>query len=238
MYKTAREARDTVERLIPLVRDVQHCEIGVAPPFVALSLVYERLKETNIQLGAQNCHWEKEGAFTGEVSPAMIADLGCRFVIIGHSERRQHFNESDEMLNKKLKAALSFRMVPIFCIGELLAQREAGKFQEVVKSQLQNGLVDLTEDDISHIIIAYEPVWAIGTGRTATPEIAQESHSFIRSVLTSTFGWQRAASVRILYGGSVKPDNIAGLMAQTDIDGALVGGASLDPPSFAGIVKY
>lgn len=238
MYKTVAEARAMVEKLIPLVRDVQHCDIVVAPPFTALSKVSELLKGTAIQLGAQNCHWEKEGAFTGEVSPVMLSDVGCRFVIVGHSERRQQFREPDDLLNRKLGAAIRFGLKPIFCVGEMLQEREAGRAEDVIQSQLQNGLGGLTADEISHIIIAYEPVWAIGTGRTATPQIAQQAHSVVRSFIERTYDWQNARNMRILYGGSVKPDNISSLMAQPDIDGALVGGASLDAESFSKIIKY
>jgi triosephosphate isomerase len=238
MYKTVAEAVAMVEKLMPLVREVAHCDIAVIPPFTALAAVGKALSGTNVRMGAQNCHWEKEGAYTGEISPAMLVDVGCRYVTIGHSERRQYFNESDDLLNQRLRGALAFNLTPIFCIGELLADREAGGFQDVVRLQLQNGLSGLTVDQISHIIIAYEPVWAIGTGRTATPEIAQEAHQFIRSFVSQNYGWDCASNLILLYGGSVKPENVSGLMAQPDIDGGLVGGASLDAVSFSKIVKY
>jgi len=238
MYKTTSEAAATAEALVPLVRDAAHCDIAVMPPFTALPAVGAVLRGSNCALGAQNCHYEKEGAFTGEVSPAMLADLGCRYVIIGHSERRQYFHESDALLNRKLRAAIGFGLCPIFCVGERLEEREAGQFQAVVGGQMRHGLDGLTAGEFSHIIVAYEPVWAIGTGRTATPETAQEAHHFIRGLLSSLYGWDPAGRAILLYGGSVKPENIAGLMAQPDIDGALVGGASLDAQSFAKIVKY
>ena len=238
MYKTVPEAVATVQALIPLVQDAAHCDIAVIPPFTALSAVAAVLCGSNCAWGAQNCHYEKEGAFTGEISPAMLADLGCRYVTIGHSERRQYFKESDDLLNKKTKTAVRFGLTPIFCIGELLEQREAGQFQAVVEAQVRQGLNGLTAEEFSHIIVAYEPVWAIGTGRTATPEIAQEAHYFIRGLLSQLCGWDQAQRTILLYGGSVKPENISGLMAQPDIDGALVGGASLEAQSFSRIVKY
>ncbi|MBI1747460.1 MAG: triose-phosphate isomerase [Acidobacteria bacterium] len=238
MYKTTTEAVVTVQQLLPLIKNAAHCDIAVIPPFTALSVVAPLLRDSNCGLGAQNCHYEKEGAFTGEISPAMLADLGCRYVTIGHSERRQYFKESDEWLNKKLKAAIHYGISPIFCIGELLEQREAGQFQTVVGSQVRAGLAGLTGEEFSHIILAYEPVWAIGTGRTATPEMAQQAHQFVRNLISQLYSWDQANRAIILYGGSVKPENITGLMAQPDIDGALVGGASLDAQSFSRIVKY
>lgn len=238
MYKTVAEAVTTVKALTPLVASAAHCDIVVMPPFTALSAVASVLRGSNVGLGAQNCHYEKEGAFTGEIAPAMLIEVGCRYVIIGHSERRQYFKETDDLLNRKLKAAVSVGLTPIFCVGELLAEREAGRFQDVVGTQVRNGLQGLTPEEFSNIIVAYEPVWAIGTGRTATSEMAQEAHYFIRGLLSEVGGWDRAQRTILLYGGSVKPENISGLMAQPDIDGALVGGASLDAQSFSRIVTY
>jgi triosephosphate isomerase len=210
----------------------------IAAPFTLLRRVAELGAGIGIAASAQNLHWEKEGAFTGEVSAEMIQDAGCRYVLIGHSERRQFFGETDENVNKKLRAALNAGLKPVVCIGETLAEREAGQTEVVLERQLTLGLRGLTEVEFSPIIVAYEPVWAIGTGRTATPEIAEQAHFFIRRCVARIVSEQAAGQLRILYGGSVKPDNIGGLMAQPDLDGALVGGASLDPDSFAAIVHY
>ena len=193
--------------------------------------------QQHIAIGGQDVFWEKEGAFTGEISPPMLVEAGCRYVIIGHSERRQFFGETDETVAKKTKAALSFGLMPIVCVGEMLNHREAGKTEEICKTQFTGGMRALTPEEFSRILIAYEPVWAIGTGKTATPEIAAETHKFLRQCAAQRFSPEHASAMRILYGGSVKPDNIQGLMAQEELDGALVGGASLDPKGFASIVN-
>jgi triosephosphate isomerase (TIM) len=238
MYKTQAEARAYFSVFAPLVQGSTHCDIIVAPPFTALAGSVEAAKGTMISIAAQDMHWEREGAFTGEVSAVMLVEAGCRGVIIAHSERRQFFGETDETANIKMKAALAAGLTPILCVGELLAQREAGKTEEVLERQFSGGVTALTGAEFSRIILAYEPVWAIGTGRTATPEMAAEAHRFLRQLAASSFTPERAAGLRILYGGSVKPDNIKGLMAQVEIDGALVGGASLNPEAFASIVKF
>lgn len=238
MYKTQAEARAYFAALAPLVQGCTHCDIIVAPPFTAIAVAVEAVKGTAISVAAQDMHGEPEGAFTGEVSAAMLVEAGCRAVIIAHSERRQFFGETDESANIKVKAALAAGLTPILCVGELLAQREAGKTEEVLDRQFRGGLAALTGAEFSRIILAYEPVWAIGTGRTATPEMAAEAHRFLRGLAAAAFTPERAAGLRILYGGSVKPDNIKGLMAQVEIDGALVGGASLNAEAFALIVKF
>lgn len=238
MFKTVDEATDFVAALAPLVKGSSHCDVVIAPPFTALSATVEAAKGTNIKVGAQDCHWEKEGAFTGEISCEMIARTGATYVIIGHSERRQFFGETDEAINRKVLAALRSSLSPIVCVGELLAEREGNRTERVLSTQLNAGFRALTDLQFSHIIVAYEPVWAIGTGRTATPEMAAETHRFIRATLGKMFAPSVARTTRILYGGSVKPDNIKGLMAQPEIDGALVGGASLKPDSFAAIVNF
>lgn len=238
MYKSIAEAVDFVTQVKPLVAAAAHCEVIVAPPFTALRAVAEAVKGSNIAVAAQNVHWDKEGAHTGDVAPGMLLEAGCTHVIIGHSERRHDHGETDEQVNRKVKAALAAGLLPIVCVGETLAEREAGKTEEVLQRQFQGGFAGLTPQDFSRIIVAYEPVWAIGTGRTATPEMAGESHRYLRGLVRSQFGEAVAGSLRILYGGSVKPDNVAGLMAQEEIDGALVGGASLKPDSFAALVNY
>jgi triosephosphate isomerase len=238
MYKTQAEARAYFSALAPLVQGCVHCDIIVAPPFTALAAAVEAVKGTPISIAAQDMHGEPEGAFTGEVSAAMLAEAGCRAVIIAHSERRQFFGETDESANKKVKAALGAGLTPILCVGELLAEREGGKTEEVLERQFTGGVAALTGAEFSRIILAYEPVWAIGTGRTATPEMAAEAHRFLRAQAAASFTPERAAGLRILYGGSVKPDNIKGLMAQVEIDGALVGGASLNAQAFASIVNF
>jgi triosephosphate isomerase len=238
MYKTQQEARDFFAAFKPLVSAATHCEIVVAPPFTAISVSVEAAKGSAIGIAAQNVYWANEGAFTGEVSPRMLVEAGCRGVIIAHSERRQFFGETDETANRKVKAALAAGLRPILCVGEMLADREAGNMQKVLDKQFRGSLAALTTAEFSRIIIAYEPVWAIGTGRTATPEIAAEAHKFLRELAAASFTGEYADSLRILYGGSVKPENIKGLMAQADIDGALVGGASLDARQFAAIVNY
>ncbi len=239
MYKLLSEAVDTALALKPLVTNANHCEIVIAPVFVHLKTVADRLEGSNIRVAAQNCSTEqKHGAHTGEVSGDMLKDVGVTHVIIGHSERRQFYGETNESVNLKTKAALTFGLTAIVCVGEILAEREAGNAEAVVKTQLRGALDGLTVSDMERIIIAYEPVWAIGTGKVATPEQAQEMHSFIRQIISETQTKEVSDALRILYGGSVKPDNIAGLMQKADIDGALVGGASLDAESFAKIVNY
>ncbi len=238
MYKTGAETRAFFEAFRPLVAASKNCDIVVAPPFTALAAAVEAARGTNIGIAAQNLHWEREGAFTGEVSARMLVDAGCRGVIIGHSERRQLFGETDGSVNLKTKAALEAGLVPIVCVGETLSEREGNLTNTVLKRQFENGFAALTTTKFSRILVAYEPVWAIGTGRTATPEMAAEAHRYIRDLAAKRFTPEQASALRILYGGSVKPDNIKGLMAQEGIDGALVGGASLDPKSFAAIVNY
>jgi len=237
LNKTVSEAIELVNSLKRELIDIQETEIIVCPVYTALSDVSDLLVDSNISLGAQNVYWESSGAFTGEVSSAMLKDAGCKYVIIGHSERRKYFNESDQTVNKRIKAAQQSGLIPIFCVGETLEEREADKTIDVIKRQLTGGLEGLEKDALLNLIIAYEPVWAIGTGKTATPGQAQEVHGFIRSWLVENCSEEVAESLRILYGGSVKSANIKELMQQGDIDGALVGGASLDSSSFAELVK-
>jgi triosephosphate isomerase (TIM) len=239
MYKLTGEALATVIELKPLVSNANHCEVVIAPPFTALKTVADKIEGSNIHLAGQNVAAEMaQGAHTGEVSGDMLRDAGCSHVIVGHSERRQLYAESDETVSLKLRAGLAFGLRPILCVGELLSERDAGRAEDVVRDQLHRGLTELTGTDLLRIIIAYEPVWAIGTGRTATPQIAQAMHGFIRGCLLERFGLEASQAMRLLYGGSVKPENIASLMLEADIDGALVGGASLDAKSFARIVHY
>jgi len=239
MYKTLGQAVDTALALKPLVANANHCEVVLAPVFTALKTVTDRLEGSNVLVAGQDCSTEiAEGAHTGEVAAFMLRDVGARYVIVGHSERRQLYAETDSMANKKTVAGISAGLTVILCVGESLAQRDQEIAENVVSGQLRGGLSGLTALDLDRIIVAYEPVWAIGTGRTATPEQAQEMHAFIRRVFAERHSAEAARAVRILYGGSVKPDNIAGLMAQQDIDGALVGGASLNAESFAQIVNY
>jgi triosephosphate isomerase len=239
MYKLLSEAIETALQLKPLVANANHCEVVIAPVFVHLKTVADRLDGSSISVAAQDCATtEKQSAKTGEVSPAMLRDVGCSHVIIGHSERRQFYGESDNSVNQKAQAAIVSGLTAIVCVGEMLNEREAGEAEKVVRGQLVNGLAGLTTADMERIIIAYEPVWAIGTGKTATPEQAQEMHAFIRRILGETQGGRVAEATRILYGGSVKPENIADLMNQPDVDGALVGGASLEAEIFARIVNY
>lgn len=238
LFKTCSEARELTTALIPLVQNAKGVEIVVAPVFTVLSAVCNVIEGSSVRLSAQDCFWEEEGAFTGEVSPKMLKDAGCTHVIIGHSERRQYFGETDETVNKKLKAALSAGLTPLFCVGETLAERESGKTFDTIRKQVSGGLSGVAKGETAKIVIAYEPVWAIGTGKTATDSQAQEVHAFIRNLLSELYDRSTADAMRILYGGSVKPDNIKGLMAQQDIDGALVGGASLKADSFAAIVNY
>jgi triosephosphate isomerase len=239
MFMTVADSVATAVALKPLVANANHCEVVIAPVFTALKSVADRLEGSNIKIAAQNCAAEpKEGAFTGEVAAFMLRDAGCSHVIVGHSERRKYYFESDEMVSRKTQAGLAAGLTVIMCVGETLEQRDQGSAESVVSMQLSGGLNGLTASDLDRIIVAYEPVWAIGTGRTATPEQAQEMHAFIRRVFAERHSEAAADAVRILYGGSVKPDNVAGLMRQADIDGALVGGASLDAESFAKIVNY
>ncbi len=238
MFKTVAETVRFFDEFKPLVQGASHCEIVICPTFPALAAATEAVRGSNVQIGAQNLHWENEGAFTGEVSAPMIVAAGCSHVIIGHSERRQFFGETDQTVNQRLFAALKAGLTPIVCVGETLDQREGGKTEAVLIQQLEGGLASLTGPDFSRIIIAYEPVWAIGTGRVATPEIAGEAHAVIRKKAAELFGSAAAEGLRILYGGSVKPDNVEGLMSRPEIDGALVGGASLKADSFAAIVNY
>lgn len=239
MYKLLDEAVDTALELKPLVANANHCEVIIAPVFVHLKIIADRLEGSNIQVAAQNCSAETgHSARTGEVCADMIKDVGCSHIIIGHSERRQFYGETDESVNQKTKACLSCGLTAIVCVGESLAERESGNAENVVKKQLLGALEGLTVSDMERIIIAYEPVWAIGTGKTATPEQAQEIHAFIRGVLADSHSDETAENTRVLYGGSVKPNNVKELMSQKDIDGALVGGASLDANSFAQIVNY
>lgn len=238
MYKNVSESVQTADRLNELTEGVTGVEIMIAPTFPALFPVSKALRRSLISVGAQNMHWEKEGAYTGEISAAMLAAAGCRYVIIGHSERREYFGESDETVNKKIAAALQNGLIPIMCIGESENQREAGKTFSVLDKQIKKGLKDFFADGLQNLVVAYEPIWAIGTGKTATREQAQEVHLFVRSKLTDMQGESLAKGIRILYGGSVKPLNISELMAMPDIDGALVGGASLDAETFSKIVHY
>ena len=237
MYKTPAETTAFFEKFRPLVEKSSHCEIVICPPFTNLSPAVAAVKGTSIQIGAQNVGWAKEGAFTGEVSGPMLNAVGASHVIIGHSERRQYFNETDETVLKRTQAALEFGLTPIVCVGELLADREGGKTEAVLAGQFQKGIAGLTEQQFAKIVIAYEPVWAIGTGKTATTAQAQEAHAFIRKLLGQLFDETVARRVRIQYGGSVKPSNARELMSQPDVDGALVGGASLESRSFADIIK-
>ncbi|HNV86729.1 MAG TPA: triose-phosphate isomerase [Candidatus Omnitrophota bacterium] len=237
MYKTSSEATSLVSTIkAGLHKEAGDLDVVVCPPFTALQAVSGILKSSSIDLGAQNMHFETEGAFTGEVSPLMLKDVRCRYVILGHSERRAYFKESNTLINKKVKAAVKFNLVPIVCVGEVLEDREAGRAKQVVEGQFRGTFEGLSAEAMSKIVIAYEPVWAIGTGKTATPEDAQDMQAFIRSLVSGAFGAEVAEGIRILYGGSVKPDNIAELAKQPDLDGALVGGASLKAEGFIQIV--
>jgi len=239
MYKSVAESVAMAISLRPLVANANHCEVVIAPTFVSLKTVADRLEGSNIRVAGQNCSTEsKHSAHTGEIAADMLNDVGATHVIIGHSERRQHYFETDTFVNLKTQAAIAAGLTAIVCVGETLAQRESGNAESVVRGQVEGGLRGLTSSDLARIIVSYEPVWAIGTGRTATPEQAQEMHAFIRRVFAERHSQELADVLRILYGGSVKPDNIAGLMKQPDVDGALVGGASLDADTFAQIVLY
>lgn len=239
MFKTISEAVNTALSLKSLVANANHCEVIIAPVFTALKAVADRVEGSNIQIAAQDVSDQlKYGAHTGEISAEMLKDAGCSHVIIGHSERRSLYGDTDEFINRKLRAALQFGLTPILCCGETLGERDAGNAEQVVNNQLTADLNGFSDEDVAKLIIAYEPVWAIGTGRTATPDQAQQMHGYIRGWLTEKFGTSVSQGLRILYGGSVKPDNIAELMRAEDIDGALVGGASLEAESFAKIVNY
>jgi triosephosphate isomerase (TIM) len=242
MYKTPAETHAFFEAFKPLVGGVSGgtagCDIVICPPFPNLHAAVKEAQGTNIAIGAQNLYWGREGAVTGEVSGHMLQAVGCRYVIIAHSERRQYFGETEPDVVRKAQAALEYGLTPIVCVGERLEEREGNRTEEVLGEQFDGGIAPLTADQFAKIVIAYEPVWAIGTGKTATPELAAAAHRFIRAKVSDKFGETLASAVRILYGGSVKPDNVKKLMAEEEIDGALVGGASLDPASFAAIVRY
>ena len=238
MFKTCEEATDTAARLVKLVSGTSGCDIMIAPAFTALFSVSGILRGSPIALGAQTLHWEKEGAFTGEVSADMLKSCGCTHVIIGHSERRQYFGETDETVNRRIKCALSNHIVPVFCIGETEKERDDEKTMNVLDKQVKAGLKGLGSESLSNLVIAYEPVWAIGTGKTATSAQVQDVHCFLRSLMGDLFGNELAKSTRIIYGGSVKPSNISELMSLEDVDGALVGGASLVAETFNEIIRY
>lgn len=238
MYKTPPETVDFFQKFRPLVEGSTRAQVVICPPFVDLPAAAEACKGSGIQLGAQNMYWAKEGAYTGEVSAAMLLATGCQWVIVAHSERREYFGETEATALKKILAALEAGLTPIYCIGERLHEREDEQTHEVLGRQISGCISSLTPEQFKRITIAYEPIWAIGTGKVATPEIAASTHAFIRGQIRQTFGAEAADACRILYGGSVKPDNVQGLMAKDDIDGALVGGASLDPASFAAIVNF
>ena len=238
MFKTAEQARDFFRDFLPLVAGHDRDEMVVCPPYLAIPASVEACRGSAIAVGGQNLHWEKEGAFTGEISAAMLLAAGASHVIIGHSERRQFFGETDDVVNLKLKAALEAGLTPIVCVGEVLEEREAGLTEDVLRRQCLRAFHAISGEKAAKLIVAYEPVWAIGTGKTATPQMAADAHALIRSEAEKAFGEEFGQQLRILYGGSVKPENVKALMAESEIDGALVGGASLDPKSFAAIVKY
>jgi triosephosphate isomerase len=237
MYKDHNEAYSLALALKERLVDVNDIQVVLCPPFTSLQAVSLAIQGSSLLLGAQDVHWEREGAFTGEVSPAMLLSLGCKYVIIGHSERRLLFHESDKIVNLKLKASLKENLIPLLCIGETLQEREKGKTEEVVENQLKGAFVELSPEDIGKLVLAYEPVWAIGTGKTATPKQANDVHLFIRKKLEEKYSQDIAKNLTILYGGSVKPENAKDLLKEPDIDGALVGGASLDADSFEKIVR-
>ncbi len=234
LNKTISETQEVISRIIPAVKDLSDVDIVIAPPFTYLSAAAEKLKGTNIMLAAQDVFYEEKGAYTGEISPLMLIDIGCKYVIVGHSERRQYFNETDDIVNKKIKAAKKGGLGVIFCIGEALDDREAGKTFDVLNREIEKGLNGIDPEDM---VVAYEPIWAIGTGRTATPEQAQEAHSYIRDKINVLYS-KKVDEICIIYGGSVTPENIDSLMACKDVDGALVGGASLKVESFIKIIKF
>jgi triosephosphate isomerase len=238
MYKTSDQTREFFLGLLPLVTGHDRDEIVICPPFVNLPAAIESARGSKLAVGGQNLHWEKEGAYTGEISAGMLVAIGCSHVILGHSERRQYFGETDDSVNLKLKAALAADLTPIVCVGEVLEEREAGLTEDVLRRQCIRAFHAISTKKAGRLVIAYEPVWAIGTGKTATPQMAADAHGLIRGEAAKTFGEEFAVQMRILYGGSVKPENAKALMAEDEIDGALVGGASLDPESFAAIVRY
>jgi len=238
MNKTVGEALALVRELKATISGVKDVEVAVAPPFTALYAVHKELEGSPIRLAAQNLYWEEKGAFTGEVSPLMLKEVGCDYVIIGHSERRQFFGETDETVNRRIRAALAQGLKVIFCIGEALKEREEGKTFSVIERQLEGGLKGLGDQEMTNMVIAYEPVWAIGTGKTATPEQAEEVHRFIRGKIEKLYSREVSEEIRVQYGGSVTPENVKGLMNQPNIDGALVGGASLKAESFSKIVRF
>jgi triosephosphate isomerase len=238
MYKTPDETREYLREFLPLVAGHDRDEIVVCPPYTDVATAIECARGSNVAIGVQNVHWKADGAYTGEISAPMLLCLGVTHVIVGHSERRQYFGETDDTVNLRLKTALESGLTPICCVGEVLQEREAGLTDDVLRRQCVRAFHAISAKKAAKLIVAYEPVWAIGTGKTATPELAAAAHAVIRREATEVFGEEFAAQLRILYGGSVKPDNVAALMAQEEIDGALVGGASLDPKSFAMLVKY
>jgi triosephosphate isomerase len=238
MYKNPAQTREFFAAFLPLVSGHDRDEIVVCPPYVDLNAALEAAKGSHVSMGAQNVYWKDEGAFTGEISPSMLVEIGCTHVIIGHSERRQYFGETDDTVNLKLKAALEHGLTPIVCVGEVLEEREAGMTEDVLRRQCVRAFHAISGKKAAKLVIAYEPVWAIGTGKTATPQMAADAHVLIRGEAAKAFGQEFADALRILYGGSVKPENAKSLMSEEEIDGALVGGASLDAKSFAAIVKY
>lgn len=238
MYKNAGETTAFFEKFLPLVAASAHADVVIGAPYVNLPAAVAATSGSNVEIGAQNLFWAKEGAYTGEISGPMLVGVGCKWVIIGHSERRQYFGETEETVLKRTLAALEYGLRPIVCVGERLEERESGSTEAVLKAQFDGGIAPLNDAQFAQITIAYEPVWAIGTGKTATPDMAADAHRCLRSLVAAKYGADAAAKIRILYGGSVKPDNVKGLMAQPEIDGALVGGASLDPIGFASIVNF
>ena len=238
MYKTPAETRDFFRDFLPLVHSHDRDEIVVCPTYLALDAAVTAAKGSNVAIGAQDLYWQKEGAFTGEICASMLVAVGATHVLIGHSERRQYFGETDDSVNLKLKSAIEAGLVPIVCVGEVLEEREAGLTDDVLRRQCLRAFNKVSAKKAANLVVAYEPVWAIGTGKTATPQLAADAHAIIRSEAAESFGQEFAAKLRILYGGSVKPENAHALMSEEEIDGALVGGASLDPKSFAAIVKY
>ncbi len=238
MYKDTGQTRTFFENFLPLIEGPKGCEVVVFPPFVNVQVAANLTANTDVEIGGQNLFWAKEGAYTGEISGEMLKSAGCRWVLIAHSERRQYFGETDETANRKTVAALGAGLTPIVCVGEVLGERESGQTKVVLERQFTDGIAPLSPEQFGKIVIAYEPVWAIGTGKTATPAIAEDAHRAIRNLVRKQYGDEAAEKCRILYGGSVKPDNVRDLMSRPDIDGALVGGASLDPVGFAAIVNY
>ncbi len=235
---TPSEAKEMLINLIPMIKDIKNVEIVIAPPFTSIIEVFDLVKNTNIKVGAQNMYFEEKGAFTGEISPVFLKNIGCEYVILGHSERRDIFNETDQLINKKLKKALQMNLIPIVCIGEHLIEREQGNTKEVIKKQFHFTFEGINKENMKRIIIAYEPIWAIGTGKTATPEQAEEIHIFIRELIKHNYDEETATKVRIQYGGSIKPSNAKDLFSKINIDGGLVGGASLQAESLYEIIKF